>query len=70
MILSVRNERDFNLSMQLDIDYKRECIGIIVQAWDKKAGDLQTKTFPASQFSAALEYYRQTEKSMFGNVYR
>ena len=53
MILKVRDEQDFNISMNLNINYELEYIE-------------QTKTFAASRFSEALAYYRQQETFLFG----
>lgn len=52
MILKVRDEQDFNISMNLNINYELEYIELTVNVWNKKAHTQQTKTFtgkPASQ---------------------
>ena len=66
MILKVRDEQDFNISMNLNINYELEYIELTVNVWNKKAHTQQTKTFTASRFSEALAYYRQKETFLFG----
>ena len=66
MILKVRDEQDFNISMNLNINYELEYIELTVNVWNKKAHTQQTKTFTASRFSEALAYYRQQETFLFG----
>ena len=51
MILKVRDEQDFNISMNLNINYELEYIELTVNVWNKKAHTQQTKTFTASRFS-------------------
>ena len=67
MILKVRDEQDFDISMNLNINYEQEYIELTINIWNKKAGTRQTKTFTASRFSEALAYYRKSEASLFGN---
>ena len=66
MILKVRDENGFNISMNLNINYELEYIELTVNVWNKKAHTKQTKTFSASRFSEALAYYRQQETFLFG----
>lgn len=66
MILKVRDEQDFNISMNLNINYELEYIELTVNVWNKKAHTQQTKTFTASHFSEALAYYRQQGTFLFG----
>lgn len=66
MILAVRDERDLNLSMNLDINYELERIEVVVAAWDKAAHTVDTKRFEASEFAAARAYFRQQESFLFG----
>lgn len=66
MILKVRDEQDFNISMNLNINYELEYIELTVNVWNKKAHTQQTKTFTASRLSEALAYYRQQETFLFG----
>lgn len=67
MILKVRDEQDFNISMNLNINYELEYIELTVSVWNKKAHTRQMKTFSASCFSESLAYYRQQEAFLFGN---
>lgn len=66
MILAVIDERDRNLSMKLDINYELERIEVVVTVWDKGAHTVDTKRFEASEFAAALAYFRQQEAFLFG----
>ena len=68
MILKVRDEEDFNLSMKLDIYYDLEYIEVIVKVWNKKAHKTIMKTFNANHFSEALAYYRRQEEFLFGDM--
>lgn len=68
MILKVRDEQDFNLSMKLIVNYELEYIEVSVSAWNKKAHTRTMKFFKANEFSDALATYRQQEKFLFGNV--
>lgn len=66
MILTVRDGRNCNLSMKLDIDYELERIEVVVTVWDKGAHTVDTKRFDASEFAAARAYFRQQEAFLFG----
>ena len=66
MILAVTDERDRNLSMKLDINYELERIEVVIAVWDKVAHTVDTKRFEASEFAAALAYFRQQEAFWFG----
>lgn len=66
MIMKVRDERDFNLSMRLNINYDMEYIVIAVSVWNKKAHTTITETFKADHFSEALRYFEQQEAFLFG----
>ena len=66
MILKVRDEKDFNISMKLNIEYELEYITVQVSVWNKKAGTQRTQSFNPSRFSEALAYYRQAEAFLFG----
>lgn len=67
MILKVRDENGFNISLNLNINNELEYIELTVNVRNKKAHTKQTKTFSASRFSEALAYYRQQEVFLFGN---
>lgn len=66
MIMKVRDERDFKLSMRLHINYDLEYIEIAVYMWNKKAHTTIAKTFKADHFSEALRYFEQQEAFLFG----
>lgn len=66
MILKVRDEGDFNLSMTLNINYDMEYIEITVHVWNKKAHTTIAKTFKADRFSEALRYFEQQEAFLLG----
>lgn len=66
MILKVRDEGDFNLTMRLNINYDMEYIEVTVYVWNKKAHTTITKTFKADHFSEALRYFEQQEAFLFG----
>lgn len=65
MTLKANNTDLFNLSMNLNINYDLEYIEITVSFWDKEKHTITTKTFPASDFSAALKRYNEIEKFFF-----
>ena len=66
MILKVRDEGDFNLSMRLNIYYDLECIEVTVYVQNKRAHTAITKTFNANNFSDALRYFERQEAFLFG----
>ena len=66
MILKVRDEGDFKLSMRLNINYDMEYIEIAEYAQNKKAHTAITKTFKADHFSEALRYFEQQEAFLIG----
>lgn len=66
MILKVRDEQDFNLTMKQNIDCEKGFIELLVTAWDKKAHTTETRVFSAEKFRDALDYYRQQETFLFG----
>lgn len=66
MILKVRDEGDFNLSMRLNINYDMEYIEVTVYTQNKKAHTAITKMFKADRFSEALRYFEQQEAFLFG----
>ena len=65
MILKVRDEQDFNLTMKQNIDCEKGVIELLVTAWDKVAHTTETRVFSAEKFRDALDYYRQKEVEMF-----
>lgn len=68
MILKVRDEQDFNLTMKQNIDCEKGFIELLVTAWDKKAHTTETRVFSAEKFRDALDYYRQKEVEMFNEA--
>ena len=66
MILKVRDEHGFNISMRLNVNYDLEYIELTVNVRNDRVNTMQTKTFAASQFSEALAYYRRQEAFLFG----
>lgn len=66
MTLKVRDEQEFNLSMNLNINYDFEYIEVTVTTWNKKAHTVVKKRFGATDFPAALAYYRNQEAFLFG----
>lgn len=68
MILKVRDEQDFNLTMKQNIDCEKGVIELLVTAWDKEAHTTETRVFSAEKFRDALGYYRQKETELFGGT--
>lgn len=66
MILKVRDEGDFNLSMRLNINYDMKYIEVTVYVQNKRAHTAITKNFDANKFSEALRYFEQQEAFLFG----
>lgn len=66
MILKVRDEGDFNLSMRLNINYDMEYIEVTVYVQNKRAHTAITKTYKADDFREALHYFEQKEAFLFG----
>lgn len=62
MVLKANDTRDFNMSMNLNINYDLEYIELTVNTWNKVNHTTQTKQFAASEFSQALAYYSQQDK--------
>lgn len=66
MILTVRDEKDANLSMKLNVNCEQEKIEISVTAWNKRTHTVATKQFEAADFHGALAYFNQQEAILFG----
>lgn len=66
MILKVNDTEDFNLAMKLNVNYDLRVIEVTVTAWNKKQNTMQTKCFPAKDFSEALSYYELQEHFLLG----
>lgn len=62
MILKVNDTSDFNISLNLNINYDLEYIELTVCTRYKKKHTAQTKRFTANEFSQALAYFKQQEK--------
>lgn len=62
MTLKVNDTCDFNLSLNLNVNYDLEYIELTVKFWNKKKHTIQTKQFSANDFSQALAYYNQQER--------
>lgn len=45
MILKVRDEQDFNLTMKQNIDCEKGAIELLVTAWNKEAHTRETRVF-------------------------
>lgn len=61
MRLKVNDTPEFNISMDININYDAEDISLTVSCWDKKNHLTQDTHFPASEFSQALAFYKQKE---------
>lgn len=68
MILKVRDEQDFNLTMKQNIDCENGVIELLVTTWNKAAHTTETRVFSAEKFRDALDYYRQKEVEMFNEA--
>ena len=68
MILKVRDEQDFNLTMKQNIDCEKGFIELLVTAWDKEAHTMETRVFSAEKFRDALDYYCQKEAELFNEA--
>ena len=62
MILKVNDTKDFNVSMDLNINFDLKYMEVTVTVWNKKNHTKQTKTFPVQEFSAALDYFDLQER--------
>lgn len=61
MKLKVNDTPDFQLTLDLNVDYESESIEVEVGFWDKQEHSQQHYTYPAERFSAALDMYRSCE---------
>ena len=52
--------------MKLNVNYDLRVIEVTVTAWNKKQNTMQTKCFPAKDFSEALSYYELQEHFLLG----
>lgn len=67
MILTVRDEKDFNIRIDLNVNNDFEYIEVTVSVQNKKAHTCITKRFPAEKYSEAPAFYRQQEQFLFGD---
>lgn len=68
MILKVRDEQDFNLTLKQNIDCEKGVIELLVTTWNKAAHTTETRVFSAEKFRDALDYYHQKEVEMFNEA--
>lgn len=62
MVLRVNDTDDFNLVMNLIIDWEQKTIEVTVDSWDKKKKTGVAQTFPAEEFYKAIECFNQAER--------
>lgn len=66
MRLKVNNTNEFNLTLDLNVDYENERITVVVHFWNKMQHQTTTWEYAASEFDQALATYRQLEEAHFG----
>lgn len=62
MVLKVNDTADFNLSMNLNINWELEYIEVTVSLENKKKNTRRTKTFPAAEFERAIAHFEEEER--------
>ena len=62
MILKVNDSVDFNLSMNLNINWELEYIDVTVSLENKKKNTRRTKTFSAAEFERAIAHFEEEER--------
>lgn len=67
MRLKVNDTVEFNLTLDLDVDYEGECITIVVRLWNKKTHKTDAWGFDGNHFNLALAKYNELEKTYFGS---
>lgn len=67
MRLKVNDTNEFNLTLDLNVDYDNERITVLVAFWDKMKHQTTHWEYDAGQFDLALAKYRQLEKTYFGS---
>ena len=67
MRLKVNDTLEFNLTLDLNIDYEAEQIDIIVRFWDKKNHKTDAWGFDGNHLNLALAKYNELEKTYFGS---
>lgn len=66
MRLKVNDTEDFNLTLDLNVDYEGGCLPVVVRLWDKKAHKTIAWEYHGGTFGQALEKYDELEKAYFG----
>lgn len=66
MRLKVNDTEDYNLTLDLNVNYEHECISVSVTLWDKKKHTINSQAFAGDEFHKALSCYRQFENTYFG----
>lgn len=61
MMLKVNNTDDFQITMELNVDYDTPEIIIKVSFWDKKAHSIQDFEYNARDFNKAIEKFNELE---------
>ena len=67
MRLKVNDTKEFNLTLDLNIDYEAEQIDIIVRLWNKKTHNTDAWGFDGNHLNLALAKYNELEKTYFGS---
>jgi hypothetical protein len=62
MILEVNNTKNFNMIMDLNVDYKAKEITISVKYRDKLTGKIEVYEYSAVDFAAALDKFNELEQ--------
>lgn len=67
MRLRVNDTENYNLTLDLNVDYANESITVQVGFWNKKKHQTTGWEFQADEFHLALKKYRQLEETYFSN---
>ena len=70
MRLKVNDTEEFNLTLDLNVDYDQEVITVMVRLWDKKKHEIIDKEFDADEFGKALAFYRWCEEDYISGKYK
>lgn len=66
MRLKVNDTKDFNLTLDLNVDYEGRCLTAVVRFWSKKTHKIDAWEYDGGRFDQALSKYDQLEKAYFG----
>lgn len=66
MRLKMYDTPEFNLCLDLNINYQEEIIELEVTFWDRKEHSTQGWGYPADEFNKALAKYRECEAIIRG----